>query len=150
MHIKQLARLPGMCRYSMNMNCLGNSKGRGNLFELGIAVISLRHRESVYEDIRDISSQGNSMNKEWRQEGKWSSRTGLTLKGSKALPLKVQKWVGHFPLSLWLRGAVGMDCTKAKEAKGSLISAVQQNPLQECQKQPSWGKLKDTVYETKQ
>lgn len=55
---------------------------------------------------------------------------------------------GHFWLSQWWRGAVGIFCAEVKEAKGSVICVItQQNIfLQECQKHSSWEKLDDTVY----
>ena len=106
MHIKQVARLPGMCRHSMNMNCLGNSKGRWNLFELRIEVISLRHHELAMKTFQAKETA-------WiRNEDKWSSRAHLIVKLS--YWRFRNKW-GIFVCHYDLRGAVGVYSTKAKQ-----------------------------------
>lgn len=81
---KASARLPGMCKHAMNMDCLGNS-GRRNLFELGIEVISLKHHELGYKDKEGHFKPRSSMNNEDRkarevQEQIWKGREALLLR----------------------------------------------------------------------
>lgn len=52
----------------MNMNCL--SGGRRNLFELEIKVISLKHRESGYEDVRERQFRPRKQHEQGMEEGK--------------------------------------------------------------------------------